>query len=152
MKIAIGCDPNAETLKTEILKDLESLGHEVSDFGDNDPIYANVVIKVAEAVVKKDCDRGIVLCGTGIGASIAANKVPGAYCALVTDVYQAERAALSNNANIIALGQQVTGVKVAQMIVKSYIQNADKFDFNSPSASKMKRIQEYASEHERKQP
>ena len=86
MKIAIGCDPNAAALKDEIIEELENVGHELKDFGSFDPIYAEVIFKVAESVVCGDYDRGIVLCGTGIGASIAANKVHDAYCALVTDV------------------------------------------------------------------
>ena len=65
--------------------------------------------------------RGILICGTGIGVSIAANKVPGAYAALVNNVYQAQRAQLSNNANIITLGAQVTGIELAKCLVKEYL-------------------------------
>lgn len=75
----------------------------LTDFGSDDPIYANVAIKVAEAVSRKEYDRGILICGTGLGVSIAANKVKGAYAALITDVYSAERARKSNNANIACL-------------------------------------------------
>lgn len=67
--------------------------------------------------------RGILICGTGIGVSIAANKVPGAYAALVNNVYQAQRAQLSNNANIITLGAQVTGIELAKCLVKEYLSN-----------------------------
>lgn len=143
MKIALGSDPNATPMKKEIIDELVSLGQEVEDFGSDDPIYANVVFKVAEAVVRGEYDRGIVLCGTGIGASIAANKVPGAYCALVTDHYQAERAALSNDANIIALGQQVTGNKVARDIVRTWVENTGHFDKTGRSAPKVERIYKY---------
>jgi ribose 5-phosphate isomerase B len=143
MRIAIGCDPNAMPLKQEITEELESLRHEVTDFGSDDPVYANVVIDVAEAVVRGDFDRGVVLCGTGIGASIAANKVQGAYCALVTDNYQAERAALSNNANIIAMGQQVTGSKVARMMIRTWIQHTEQFDPSGRSGPKVERISRY---------
>lgn len=76
----------------------------LTDFGSDDPIYANVAIKVAEAVSRKEYDRGILICGTGLGVSIAANKVKGAYAALITDVYSAERARKSNNANIACFG------------------------------------------------
>ena len=101
MKIAIGCDPNAQEAKEEIIKYIEAKGYgEVTDFGSDDPIYANVAIKVGEAVASKEYDRGILICGTGIGVSIAANKVKGAYAALVSDVYSAQRARLSNDANI----------------------------------------------------
>ncbi len=145
MKIAIGCDPNATPLKKEVIEELEALGHEVADFGSDDPIYANVVFEVAESVAQGTHDRGIVMCGTGIGASIAANKVHGAYCALVTDAYQAERAALSNNANLIAMGQQVTGNMVARLMARIWIENTPKFDPSGRSGPKVQRIYEYAS-------
>lgn len=148
MKVAIGCDPNATPLKQEVIAELESLGHEVQDFGADDPIYANVVIDVAEAVARKEYDRGIVMCGTGIGASIAANKVPGAYCALITDCYQAERAALSNDANMIAMGQQVTGNMVARLMVQTYMKHTGTFDTTGRSAPKVQRIYDYAAEHQ----
>jgi len=143
MKVAIGCDPNATVLKLEIIDELKLLGHEVKDFGSDDPIYANVVFAVAEAVVRGDHDRGIVLCGTGIGASLAANKVPGAYCALVTDTYQAERAVLSNNANIIALGAQVTGNMLARLIVRTWMSCT--YQSGGRSEDKNKRIRDYES-------
>ncbi len=122
MKVAVGCDPNAHAMKREILDELASLGIEAVDFGSDDPIYANVVVDVCQAVASGQFDRGIVLCGTGIGVSIVANKVPGVYCALVTDTYQAERAVLSNDANVIALGAQVTGPVIARQIVRTYMQ------------------------------
>ncbi len=149
MKIAIGCDPNAAPLKREVMEELKGLGHELKDFGSEDPVYANVVIEVAEAVVRGEYDRGVVMCGTGIGASIAANKVPGAYCALVTDAYQAERAALSNDANMIAMGQQVTGSMVARLMARTYFENTGNFDSSGRSAPKVQRIYDYAREHER---
>ena len=148
MRVAVGCDPNAFPLKSEVTEELESLGHEVSDFGADDPVYANVVIAVAEAVARGDYDRGVVMCGTGIGASIAANKVPGAYCALVTDAYQAERAALSNNANMIAMGQQVTGNKVGRLMASVYMTNTPNYDPSGRSGPKVQRIYDYAADHE----
>lgn len=144
MKIAIGYDPNAAPLKGEVIAEVTELGHEVGDYGGDDPIYANVIIEVAEAVVRGEVDRGIVLCGTGIGASIAANKVPGAYCALVTSHYQAERAALSNDVNLIALGQHVLGSMVARDLVRTWLEHTGKFDPAGRSGPKVRRILEYA--------
>ena len=109
MKIAVGCDPNAEEFKQLLIPFIEGLGHKVVDFGSDDPVYANVAIKVAEKVAAKEFDRGILFCGTGIGVMLAANKVKGAYAAVIGDVYSAQRACLSNNCNIITLGSQVTG-------------------------------------------
>ena len=87
MRIAIGSDPNAESAKIELIKHIEKGGYgEVVDFGSPDPIYANTAIQVAESVAKGENDKGILICGTGIGVSIAANKVQGAYAALVSDV------------------------------------------------------------------
>ena len=86
MRIAIGSDPNAESAKIELIKHIEKGGYgEVVDFGSPDPIYANTAIQVAESVAKGEYDKGILICGTGIGVSIAANKVQGAYAALVSD-------------------------------------------------------------------
>ena len=87
MRLAIGSDPNAESAKIELIKHIEKGGYgEVVDFGSPDPIYANTAIQVAESVAKGEYDKGILICGTGIGVSIAANKVQGAYAALVSDV------------------------------------------------------------------
>ena len=145
MKVAVGCDPNATDLKLEIIDELDKMGIEVKDFGSDDPIYANVVFEVGKAVAGGTYDRGVVLCGTGIGASIAANKVPGVYCALATDTYQAERAQLSNNANVIALGAQVTGSVIARQIVRTYMSNT--FQPGSRSEPKVMRIVEFAEKH-----
>lgn len=116
-KIAIGCDPNAAPLKEVIKKQLEELGYEYEDYGSEDTIYANVAIEVAEAVAQGKHDRGILICGTGIGMSISANKVPGAYAALCSDAYSAERARKSNNANIMTIGSQVVGSELAKSLV-----------------------------------
>ena len=121
MKIAIGCDPNAENEKQALMKFIEDKGlGEVEDFGSTDPIYANVAIKVGEAVASKEFDRGILLCGTGLGVSIAANKVKGAYAALLTDAYSAERARLSNDANI---GAFTTGSKERELFTQIFLTN-----------------------------
>ncbi len=124
MKIAIGCDPNAQEAKEEIIKFIESkkLG-EVTDFGSEDPIYANVAIKVGEVVASKEYDRGILICGTGLGVSIAANKVKGAYAALLSDIYSAKRARLSNDANIACLGAFTTGNKLREELVEAFLTN-----------------------------
>lgn len=141
MKIAFGCDPNATALKKALIAKAEELGHETKDFGSDDPIYANVAVDVAEAVAAGEYDRGIVVCGTGIGVSIAANKVNGAYCACVTDIYQAQRAVLSNNANMIAIGEQVVGIKSAEMFLEEYLKY--EFDPNSRSGEKVAAICSY---------
>ena len=141
MKIAIGCDPNAQAYKEVLIPFIEKLGHEVTDCGSEDPIYANTAFAVGEAVAAKKFDRGILICGTGMGVCIAANKVKGVSAALVTDMYQAQRAQLSNNANIMTLGAQVTGIELAKCLVEEYLKYT--FDPNSRSGPKAARIAEY---------
>ena len=123
-KIAIGCDPNAQAEKEAIIKYIEAKGYgEVTDFGSEDPIYANVAIQVAEAVAGGEYERGVLMCGTGLGVSIAANKVKGAYAALCSDVYSAQRARLSNDANILCMGAFTTGGKVRELLVDAFFTN-----------------------------
>lgn len=141
MKYAVGCDPNAMSLKETLVSDLKSDGHHVEDFGSEDPVYANVAITVAEAVAAGEYDRGLLLCGTGIGVSIAANKVKGAVAALVSDAYSAERAIKSNNANIICMGAFTLGRETARSCLRVW--NTAEFDPSSPSAPKVKRFVEY---------
>lgn len=145
MKIVFGCDPNADVFKKQLMEYVESLGHEVTDFGSDDPIYANTAIKVAQAVAAKEFDRGIIVCGTGIGVSIAANKVKGAYAACIHDVYQAQRAELSNHANIITMGSQVVGIELAKCMVKEYLSCT--FDPNGRSGAKVQRIVDFENEN-----
>ena len=141
MKIAIGCDPNASALKEQLIALCTKLGHEVNDMGSDDPIYANTAIAVSEYVAAGKADRGILVCGTGLGMSIAANKVKGAYAALLTDVYSAQRAVLSNNSNIACLGAFTIGPKLAEELVKTWLGLT--FDPNSGSAVKVARYHEY---------
>lgn len=144
MKIAIGCDPNAMEQKDILKAYIESLGHEVHDYGSDDPIYANTAIRVAEDVASGLCDRGILLCGTGIGVSIAANKVKAAYAACVTDIYQAQRAQLSNHANIMTMGSQVVGIESMKCLVKEYLGST--WDPACRSVGKVSKILEYEQE------
>ena len=145
MKIAVGCDPNAEEFKQQLIPFIEILGHEVTDFGSDDSIYANVAIEVAENVAAKKFDRGILFCGTGIGVMLAANKVKGAYAAVVGDAYSAQRACLSNNCNIITIGSQVTGYKKAEVMIEEYLKAT--YVYNERSGKKVDRILEYERTH-----
>ena len=145
MKIVFGCDPNATEFKLQLMEYVKGLGHEVADLGSDDPIYANTAIEVAKAVAAKEYDRGIIVCGTGIGVSIAANKVKGAYAAVVGDAYSAQRACLSNNCNIITIGSQVTGYKKAEVMIEAYLKET--YVYNERSGKKVDRIVEYEREH-----
>ncbi len=124
MKIAIGCDPNARQAKEELIRYMNEKGYgEVADFGSDDVIYAKVAVRVAEAVAAGEYDRGILICGTGIGVSLAANKVRGAYAALLSDIYSAKRARLSNDANIACLGAFTVGSKLREELVDAFLTN-----------------------------
>ena len=146
-KIAIGCDPNASWLKEAIIKHLAELGYECKDYGSEDSIYANVAFAVAEAVAAGKHDRGILMCGTGIGMSIAANKVPGAYAALCSDAYSTERSIKSNNANIMTLGAQVVGVELAKSLVTIWVNS--EYTPGGRSEPKIQRIYEYSQENKK---
>jgi ribose 5-phosphate isomerase B len=142
-----GCDPNAAELEEAVKNHLCSLGYECEDYGSEDPVYANVAFRVAEAVAGGEHDRGILLCGTGIGMCIAANKVPGAYAANCSDPYSTERSRKSNNANILTLGSQVLGVELAKSIVTIWMES--EYAHRRRSEPKIQLIHEYAREHQK---
>lgn len=122
--IAIACDHGGYELKQEILKHLEKRGVEYKDFGCDGteavdyPIYAR---KVTSAILSGECENGILICGTGIGISIAANKIKGIRAALCTDCFTAEATRQHNDANILALGGRVVGPGLALKIVDTFL-------------------------------
>ncbi|MDR1892325.1 MAG: ribose 5-phosphate isomerase B [Oscillospiraceae bacterium] len=124
MKIAIGNDHAALEMKLEISTWVTGLGHEIVNFGADSkdscdyPIYAE---KVAKAVVSGDAELGILICGTGVGISIAANKVKGIRAVVCSEPYSAQLSREHNNTNILAFGARVVGVDLAKMIVKSWL-------------------------------
>ena len=124
MKIAIGCDEAANEMKDALKAVLLAQGHEVTDFGTdaNQPVlYPDIGVKVAERVASGEAERGLLFCGTGIGMAISANKVPGIRAAQTHDTYSAERAALSNDAQIITIGARVVGIELAKSIVQAFL-------------------------------
>ncbi|MDU1321423.1 MAG: ribose 5-phosphate isomerase B [Clostridium botulinum] len=124
MKIALGSDHAGLPLKNEIVKHLEDKGIEIKDFGtytEESCDYPDYAQNVAEKVVAKEFDFGILVCGTGIGISIAANKVKGVRAALCSDTFSAHACREHNNANILALGQRVVGVGLALDIVDNFL-------------------------------
>lgn len=122
--LAIGCDHGGYELKQEIIRHLEKRQILYQDFGCDSvksvdyPVYAR---KVAQAVAGGKCERGILICGTGIGISIAANKVKGIRAAVCGDCFSAEATRLHNDANILALGARVVGVGLALKIVDTFL-------------------------------
>ena len=122
--IAIGCDHGGFELKEHIVKYLKDKGVDVKDFGvyNEDSVdYPDCAAPVCKAVLSGEAERGILLCGTGIGISIAANKYKGIRAALCSDVYSAKMTKQHNNSNIICLGGRVTGRELAFMIVDAWM-------------------------------
>lgn len=122
--VLLGCDDAAFSLKEVIKAHLQSRGIEVIDYGvySPDPVdYPDIAVRVARDVAAGRSDRAILLCGTGIGMAIAANKIPGVYAALAHDTYSAERARKSNNAQILTMGARVIGPELAKQIVDAWL-------------------------------
>lgn len=124
MKIAIGSDHGGFHAKGEIIKFLQSEQYEVEDFGTYSAEscdYPDIAHKVGEAVAAGHYDFGILICGTGIGVSIAANKIPGVRAALCGDTYSARMARAHNNSNVLCLGARVVGPGLMEDIVRTYL-------------------------------
>lgn len=124
MKIAIGCDHGALALKNKLVSHLEAKGHTVVDFGtytSDSCDYPDFASAAAKAVASGACDKGIVLCTTGIGVSITANKVRGIRCALLSDVWSAKMTRLHNDTNMMAMGAGVVGENLALEIADTWL-------------------------------
>lgn len=145
MKIAIGCDHGGYNLKGEIINYLESKSIEYKDYGTftkESCDYPDYALNVAEAVVSKEYDFGILICGTGIGISIAANKVPGVRAALCSDTFSAHATREHNNANILALGERVVGPGLAIDIVDTFLNSEFQGDRHQNRIDKIAKIEE----------
>lgn len=125
MKIAVGNDHAAVDMKWEIVKYLESLGHEVRNYGTDSAVRCNYPLygeTVGRAVVSGEADCGILICGTGVGISIAANKVKGVRAAVCSDATTAHLVKEHNDANILAFGSRIVGVELAKDIIRAYLE------------------------------
>jgi ribose 5-phosphate isomerase B len=124
--IAVGSDDAGFRLKEEVKKYLEAEGHVVTDYGaeSSDPVdYPDVALLVARAVARGDHDRAILVCGTGIGMAITANKVPGVYASVAHDAYSAAKARTSNNTQVLALGARVVAPELATTLVGIWLRS-----------------------------
>lgn len=124
MKIAIASDHGGFALKCQIMDYLNELGYEFKDFGcfsEESVDYPDIAFPTAKAVASGEFDRGIVICGTGIGVSICSNKVKGIRCALCGDVLSAELTRLHNDSNVLAMGGRIIGPETAKAIVKTWL-------------------------------
>lgn len=124
MKIAVACDHGGLNLKKAVIKYLTENGYEYADFGTNSLDscdYPDFALPAAEAVASGECDKGIIICSTGIGVSMVANKVPGVRCAHCHDSYCAEFTRRHNDANVLAMGEKVVGEGYALKIVETFL-------------------------------
>ncbi|MBD3306074.1 ribose 5-phosphate isomerase B [candidate division KSB3 bacterium] len=143
MSIAIGCDEAAFEMKETIKAYVQELGHEVEDYGvyDTSPVlYPDIAVKVAQAVAEGKHERGILICGTGIGMAIAANKVPGIRAAQCHDPFSAERSRKSNNAQIMTMGARIIGIELAKSLVHTWLDSEFQ---GGRSIPKVDKINEY---------
>jgi ribose 5-phosphate isomerase B len=145
MKISIGSDEAGYRLKEVIKAYLQELGHDVADFGtfDGQPVlYPNVATEVAEDILQGNAERGVLICGTGIGMCISANKVPGIRAALCHDTYSAERARKSNDAQILCMGERVIGPELAKAVIYSWLRSEFAGGGSIPKVERMKELDE----------
>lgn len=143
MKIGIGADDAALELKQTLVEHLEELGYEVEDYSVTEQHpgdYPDVAVEVAEAVAAGEHERAILCCGTGLGMSITANKVPGVRAAQCHDVYSAERARKSNNAQVLTMGQRVIGPEAAKTIVDAWLASEFAGGSSAPKVAKMEEV------------
>jgi len=153
MKVAIGCDNAGFPLKNIIIDLLEADHADIKivDFGvtqaDDQELYPDIAERVAQVVASEDYDRGILICGTGLGMAMTACKVPGIRAATCHDTYSAERARKSNNAQILTMGARVIGSELAKSIVDVWL--ASEFDSKSRSGPKVQRMEEIDKKYAR---
>lgn len=146
LRVVIGCDDAGFEYKTILLRDLEGSDRVASvvDVGvdsEGHTPYPTVAIAAAELVASGQADRALLICGTGLGVAISANKVAGIRAVTAHDSYSVERAVLSNNAQVLTLGQRVVGVELARRLVREWLEY--RFDAASPSAAKVAVIERY---------
>ncbi len=146
LRLVIGCDDAGYEYKEILKKDLEANAGVVSvvDVGvdaDGHTAYPKVAVAAAEIVAQGDADRALLICGTGLGVAIAANKVQGIRAVTAHDSFSVERGVLSNNAQVLTMGQRVVGIELARRLVKEWL--TYRFDPTSASAAKVAVIDQY---------
>lgn len=151
LRIAIGCDDAGVSYKNAIISDLKSspLVSSVTDVGvpsnSDKTAYPHVAVSAAKLVASGQADRAILICGTGLGVAISANKVPGIRAVTAHDSFSVERAILSNDAQVLCMGERVVGIELARRLVKEWL--TYRFDTGSASAKKVEAIMEHEREN-----
>ena len=147
-KVAIGCDHGGFILMKAIMAHLDEKGVEYKCFGTFDESavdYPDIALPLCQSVAGGEYDCGILICGTGIGMAMTANKIKGAYAAVCHDIYSAQRMVLSNDGNILCMGALVIGMKTAEEIVRLWLPL--QFDPNSASAAKVAHLRQIEAEN-----
>jgi RpiB/LacA/LacB family sugar-phosphate isomerase len=148
MKIAVGSDHGGYPLNETIIADLEKEGHTVVDFGTHDGSkpddYPDYSRKVGDAVQQGEVDRGIIVCGSGVGASVAANKIHGVRAGLCHDTYSAHQGVEHDNMNVLCLGARIVGVELARELVKAFV--AAKFSGEERHVRRLVKVEEMERE------
>lgn len=152
LRIIVGSDDAGFEYKEALKRDLQADDRvvEVKDVGvdaDGHTAYPLIAIQAAEMIAAGDADRGLLVCGTGLGVAIAANKVPGIRATTAHDSFSVERSVLSNNAQILTFGQRVVGLELARRLAREWLQY--EFDETSPSAAKVGLMTNYERDHAR---
>lgn len=149
MKIAIGTDHAGFAMKEALAQFLRSLGHEVLDLGaynDQPSDYPDFSEAVSRAVLEGRVDRGILLCGSGVGASFAANKLPGIRAGLCHDTYSAHQGVEDDNMNVLVLGARVVGPKLAEELVRAFVRA--KFSHQERHERRLEKVRELEAKYE----
>ncbi|MGW6401491.1 ribose-5-phosphate isomerase [Streptomyces sp. NPDC055134] len=151
LRIVVGCDDAGYQYKEALKADLQAsdLVASVTDVGvdaDGHTAYPEIAIAAAETVARGDADRALLVCGTGLGVAIAANKVKGIRAVTAHDSFSVERAILSNNAQVLTFGQRVVGLELARRLAAEWV--TYRFDDSSPSAAKVRLMSDYENEPE----
>ena len=146
MKIAIDCDDAAVTLKAVIVDHLKAQGADITDLdysaSREDPYYPEIGYNLALKIQDGSFDRGILICGTGLGMSMIANKVQGVYAGLCHDCFSAERLSKSNDANVLTMGERVVGPELAKKIVDAWLASEFAGGGSGPKVDQMRQLEE----------
>lgn len=150
MRVGVAADHGGFELKEQLKEEIQNLGHEVVDFGaydyDAEDDYPDFVVPLAKAVASGEVDRGIAVCGSGVGASIAANKVPGVRAALIMDTYSARQGVEDDDMNIMCLGGRVTCFALAWELVQAFLKarfrGQERFQRRLEKVAKLEKMEE----------
>lgn len=149
MKVAVAFDHRGTKLRERVLADLAALGHEAIDLGTDAPEprvdYPDKASELAQAIRSGDAERGILVCGSGVGASVAANKIPGIRAAICHDTYSAHQGVEHDDMNVLCLGSEIVGGELAGELVRTFL--AAEFDGGERYVARLQKIEEMEAAH-----